>query len=103
MATLAAAGGTVKNNISSGDYNTNTVSYQPNGTDSRNFYTARIDYNVTSKNTLSFVYNFDGYTSIPDFLNGIVPTASARFSVGMSVNQPPFRATLACPGWTMSF
>ncbi len=49
------------------------MSFQPNGTDSRNFYTTRLDYNVTSKHTLSFVYNFDGYTSIPDFLNNVVP------------------------------
>jgi hypothetical protein len=68
-----AASGIVKNNISSGDYNTNTVSYQPNGTDSRDFYTARIDYNVTDKHTLSFVYNYDKYVSVPDFLNNIVP------------------------------
>ncbi len=67
------ANGIVKNNQSSNDYNTLTTSYQPNGTDSRNFYTTRIDYNVTSKHTLSFVYNYDKYVSIPDFLNGIVP------------------------------
>ena len=73
MASLAASGGIVKNNIGTNDYNTNTVSYQPNGTDSRNFYTSRIDYNITPKHQLSFVYNFNGYNSIPDFLNNIVP------------------------------
>ncbi len=73
MASLASAGGIVKPNTSSNDYNTNTVTYQPNGTDSRNFYTSRIDYNVTTKHQLSFVYNYDGYTSIPDFLNNVVP------------------------------
>ncbi|HWD00735.1 MAG TPA: TonB-dependent receptor [Candidatus Sulfopaludibacter sp.] len=67
------ANGIVKNNNSSNDYNTNTVSYQPTGTDSRNFYTFRLDYNVTTKHILSLVYNYDKYTSIPDFLNGIVP------------------------------
>jgi hypothetical protein len=72
MNTLAQ-NGRILNNIANGDYNTNTVQYQPNGTDSRDFYTARIDYNVTEKHQLSFVYNFDKYVSVPDFLNGIVP------------------------------
>ncbi len=67
------AAGVVKSNISSGDYNTNTTSYQPTGKDSRNFYTSRIDYNITAKHQLSFVYNYDGYTSTPDFLNSDVP------------------------------
>ncbi len=67
------ANGIVKTNAASNDYNTLTTSYQPNGTDSRNFYTTRLDYNISQKHTLSLVYNFDGYTSIPDFLNGIVP------------------------------
>ncbi len=69
----AGAMGIVKNNIASGDYNTLTTSYQPSGTDSRNFYTTRIDYNITQKHILSFVYNFNWYASIPDFLNNIVP------------------------------
>lgn len=73
MASLAAAGGIVKPNTSSNDYNTNTVTYQPNGTDSRDFYTSRIDYNITQKHQLSFVYNYNKYVSVPDFLNGIVP------------------------------
>jgi hypothetical protein len=72
MNTLAQ-NGRLFNNIANGDYNTNTVQYQPNGTDSRDFYTFRLDYNVTEKHQLSFVYNFDKYVSIPDFLNGIVP------------------------------
>lgn len=72
MQTLGA-GGIVKNNQSANDYNTLTTSYQPTGNDQRNFYTGRLDYNVTSKHTLSFVYNYDKYVSIPDFLNGIVP------------------------------
>jgi hypothetical protein len=69
----AAAGGIVKNNQSSGDYNTLTTSYQPTGTDARDFFTSRIDYNVTQKNVLSFVYNYNWYAAVPDFLNGIVP------------------------------
>ncbi len=67
------ANGIVKNNQSSNDYNTLTTSYQPTGTDSRDFFTTRIDYNINQKNTLSLVYNYNWYASIPDFLNGIVP------------------------------
>jgi hypothetical protein len=72
MATLGAAG-VVKNNTSSGDYNTLTSAYQPTGGTSNKYYTARIDYNITSRHQLSFVYNYDGYSSIPDFLNSDVP------------------------------
>ncbi|MDR3698593.1 MAG: TonB-dependent receptor [Candidatus Sulfopaludibacter sp.] len=67
------ANGIVKNNQSASDYNTLTTSYQPTGTDSRDFFTSRIDYNISQKNTFSFVYNYDWYASVPDFLNGIVP------------------------------
>jgi Carboxypeptidase regulatory-like domain/TonB dependent receptor len=69
----AGANGSVNNNQSSNDYNTLTTSYQPTGTDARDFFTARIDYNVTQKHVLSFVYNYNWYAAIPDFLNNIVP------------------------------
>lgn len=71
--TSLASGGIIKPNVANGDYNTESIGYAPTGTDSRNFYTMRLDYNVTQKHQLSLVYNFDGYTSIPDFLNNIVP------------------------------
>jgi hypothetical protein len=69
----AGAMGIVHNNQSSNDYNTLTTSYQPSGTDARDFFTARIDYNITQKHVLSFIYNYNWYASIPDFLNNIVP------------------------------
>ena len=68
---LAAAA--ILKNQSNSDYNTQQATYQPTGSDSRNFYTLRFDYNVSSKHQVSFVYNYDKYTSIPDFLNNIVP------------------------------
>jgi hypothetical protein len=70
--TLGAAG-SVKPNTSTGDYNTLTTTYQPVGLSNNKYYTARFDYNVTSKHQLSFVYNYDGYSSIPDILNSDVP------------------------------
>ena len=69
----AGAMGIVKNNQSSNDFNTLTTSYQPSGTDARDFFTARIDYNITQKHQLSFIYNYNWYQSVPDFLNNIVP------------------------------
>jgi len=68
-----AANGQVKNNFASGDYNTLTTSYLPSGTDARDFFTTRLDYLINSKNSLSFVYNYDWYNAIPDLLNGLVP------------------------------
>ncbi len=73
LETQLAANGIIKPNTANGDYNTEAVSYAPAGLDSRNFYTTRIDYNATMKHHLSLVYNFDGYKSVPDFLNNIVP------------------------------
>jgi hypothetical protein len=73
MQTLGAQGTAVKTNQATSDYNTLNTSYQPNGLDARDFFTTRIDYNINKKNTLSFVYNFDWYVSVPDLLNNIVP------------------------------
>jgi hypothetical protein len=67
------AAGSVKPNTSSGDYNSLTTTYQPVGLSNNKYYTARFDYNITQKHQLSFVYNFDGYSSVPDILNSDVP------------------------------
>jgi hypothetical protein len=68
-----AGGGTViPRGISNSDYNRVDLNYQPNGNQQRDFVTSRLDYNVTSNHHLSFVYNYDKYTSIPDFLNNVV-------------------------------
>ena len=69
----AGAAGQVRTNQSSGDYNTLTTSYLPSGMDARDFFTSRIDFVVNSKNTLSFIYNYDWYNAVPDLLNGLVP------------------------------
>ncbi len=80
-------GGNLLPNINQGDYNTNTYSYQPNGSDQRDFYTMRLDYNVTSKHQLSLVYNYDDYVSVPDFLNNVVPVYGGTGTVlGTTVN-----------------
>jgi len=67
------SGGNLTSNAPGGDYNTNAYNYSPNGNDSRDFYTLRLDYNVSTRNQLSLVYNYNKYVSVPDFLNNVVP------------------------------
>ncbi len=73
IAKLSANGVVKSNSVTSNDYNTNTLSYQPTGLDKRNFYTGRIDYNLTLKHRLSLVYDYDFYGGFSDFLNNVVP------------------------------
>jgi hypothetical protein len=63
------------------DYNRLTYSYQPKGFDHRNFYTSRLDYTLTQRNILSFIYNYDQYVSIPDILNSVVPVYNGTGTV----------------------
>ncbi|HEY1343078.1 MAG TPA: TonB-dependent receptor, partial [Bryobacteraceae bacterium] len=68
-----AANGAVRSRIASNaDYNRVDLNYQPTGDQTRDFYTARIDYNIAASHQLSFVYNYDKYDSVPDFLNNVV-------------------------------
>jgi hypothetical protein len=68
-----AGGGTViPRGISNSDFSRVDLNYQPTGNQQRDFVTSRLDYNITSNHHLSFVYNYDKYTSIPDFLNNVV-------------------------------
>jgi hypothetical protein len=72
-ATRTAAGATtIARGISNSDYNRLDLNYQPDGNQRRDFVTSRLDYNITSKHYLSFVYNYDKYNSTPDFLNNVV-------------------------------
>ena len=80
-------GGNLKSNQGAGDFNTQTYSYQPNGLDARDFWTGRLDYNLSQKHHLSFTYDYDKYVSIPDFLNNIIPVYAGTGTVlGTTVN-----------------
>jgi Carboxypeptidase regulatory-like domain len=68
-----ASGVALASNAGNGDYNTGAWNYQLSGLDSRDFWTARFDYNINAKHHLSYTYDYDKYVSVPDFLNGIVP------------------------------
>ena len=56
-----------------GDYNTEPPATSRPALDSRNFYHHPHRLQRRPEAHLSLVYNFDGYKSIPDFLNNIVP------------------------------
>jgi hypothetical protein len=83
-----AGGGTViPRGISNSDYNRSDLNYQPAGNQQRDFITSRLDYNITSMHHLSFVYNYDKYTSIPDFLNNVVAAfPGTGVTLGSTVN-----------------
>src|ERR1035441_6745411 len=68
-----AAGAPLVYNAGSGDYNSSAWNYSLSGIDARNFYTGRLDYNVTQKHHISFTYNYDKYGGVWDMLNNVVP------------------------------
>jgi hypothetical protein len=72
MYATAGGGQLLPRGINNSDYSRVDLNYQPNGNQQRDFITSRLDYNLTSNHHLSFVYNYDKYTSIPDFLNNVV-------------------------------
>ena len=83
-----AGGGTViPRGINNSDYSRVDLNFQPTGQQQRDFITSRLDYNITSMHHLSFVYNYDKYTSIPDFLNNVVAAfPGTGVTLGSTVN-----------------
>jgi len=73
IAAIAPPASSLISNAGNGDYNSGAWTYQIAGVDARNFYTGRIDYNISQKHHLSFTYNYDYYNSTPDILNTDVP------------------------------
>src|SRR5262245_56370210 len=59
------------------DYNRNNLDFQSKGGNYRRFGTARFDYNVTPKNHIEFIYNYQTNIRRPDGVN--VGTASPVF------------------------
>jgi hypothetical protein len=62
---------------SNNDYNRNNLDFQSKGANNRNFPTLRLDYNVTEKHHLEFIYNYQTNLRRPDGVN--VGTASPIF------------------------
>jgi hypothetical protein len=59
------------------DYNRNNLDFQSKGGNYRKFPTFRLDYNVTSKHHLEFIYNYQTNLRSPDGVN--IGTASPVF------------------------
>ena len=55
------------------DYNSANWNFQVQGLDERNFYTGRVDYNITQKHHLSLTYDYDHYFGQWDLLNNVYP------------------------------
>ncbi|HEY2017973.1 MAG TPA: carboxypeptidase-like regulatory domain-containing protein, partial [Bryobacteraceae bacterium] len=62
---------------SNSDYNRNNLDFQSKGANNRNFPTLRLDYNVTEKHHLEFIYNYQTNIRRPDGVN--ITTASPIF------------------------
>ena len=58
---------------SNSDYNRNDFTFQAPGMNRRKFYTARADYNITSKHSANVVWNYQNYYANPDGVNSIFP------------------------------
>jgi Carboxypeptidase regulatory-like domain len=66
--------GSVRERIeTNSDYNRNDFTFQAPGTNRRKFYTARFDYNLTSKHSANIVWNYQNYYANPDGVNSIFP------------------------------
>jgi hypothetical protein len=63
--------------VSNSDYNTNNLDFQSKGGNYRRFPTTRLDYNLTEKHHIEFVYDYQTNIRRPDGVN--VTTASPVF------------------------
>lgn len=67
---LVTTGGQLSSRIpTNNDYNRNNFSFPANATNNRNFETTRLDFNVTSKHHVSFVWNYQSLLRSPDAVN----------------------------------
>ena len=66
--------GTIQDRIvSNSDYVRSNLLYQPKGLSTNWYNTSRIDYNITEKESLQFVYTYTANNSSPDITNSVVP------------------------------
>jgi hypothetical protein len=70
---LTSASGQISSRIATNnDYNRENFSFATKAVNNRNFETSKIDYNITEKHHLSFVWNYQTNLRLPDGLNGTV-------------------------------
>jgi len=86
MYATIGGGSVIPRGVSNSDFTRLDLNYQPTGDQTRHFLTSKLDYNITSNHHLSFVYNYDKYISVPDFLNNVV-AAFPGTGVVLGTNQ----------------
>lgn len=70
---LTATGGQISSRIpTNNDYNRISYSFPAGGVNNRNFETTRLDFNITQKHHLNFVWNYQSNLRAPDTVNGRV-------------------------------
>ncbi len=70
---LTSASGQISSRVATNnDYNRENYSFATKALNNRNFETSKIDYNITEKHHLSFVWNYQTNLRLPDGLNGTV-------------------------------
>lgn len=74
VASITPNPSTLPSNAGSNDYNSAAYNFQVPALDERDFYTGRIDYNLSQKNHLSLTYDYDHYFGQWDLLNGVYAT-----------------------------
>ncbi|SPE42590.1 conserved exported hypothetical protein [Candidatus Sulfopaludibacter sp. SbA3] len=68
---LTSSGGSLANRIATNnDYNRQNFTWGPKAVNNRKFETARVDYNLTEKHHINFVWNYQVNDRAPDGLNG---------------------------------
>jgi hypothetical protein len=83
----AAKSGTIRERVSrANDFNRLDFDFQTPGENVRRFPTLRLDWNLTEKQHLEFVYNYQYYNSNPDAVNGQLPVVPGT---GVVLGQEP--------------
>ena len=86
IASLTDGNPGLRNRVASNaDYNRNNLDFQSKGGNYRKFPTTRLDYNVTDKHHLEFVYNYQTNLRSPDGVN--IGGSSPIFQFGRQVFQ----------------
>jgi hypothetical protein len=68
------ANGALRSRVaSSNDYNRNDLTFQPGGLNTSWYNTTRLDYNITDRHQLQFVYTYTKSDSTPDITNSVLP------------------------------
>ncbi len=68
---LTSSGGSLANRIATNnDYNRNNFTWGPKAVNNRKFETTRVDYNLTDKHHINFIWNYQVNSRSPDGLNG---------------------------------